>query len=589
MDLIDTWHLRSPTIIVQGDLPDLCMRHQWLLCLSDSLDVTELANHLALTHQHRRQDGIVLIGRTGHEHLLKELNKGSPSLLTTNYPVFMPTSYKDDIKLRLDSNIIFFNDSSAGNWKLLDIFSVKNGLPITLEVGKWDTGNGMMLQNSLNRWDRRTDLKGASFVNCVFRDWNPEFQTMLSYITDNLNLTIDIIESVDYSLKLLENGSWTGEIGYLQRKEVDVVSSNLGITLKRSHYIDYPIATERRTLTLHAAIRNGSAPNMWVYVNVYGLSQWLIYASMLLLMVTGLHLSNILSPDISGRKFGTKRGANKNYQLDSASSGLVLVCLYTIQMGSHTNSKLLASRLLTLTVSMFTFLFFAYYSTDITSEMTSGSPEIPIKSFQDVLHYDYQVITNTPYFEYLLSSAKPGTAKNIVYKNNHKVMKTTEAYEKVRSDSKTLLMAYETTVKDGTAPLKIEDSVYSISGLALQRDSEFLQLFNHYILRGYETGFFKRLFRNSNVDLFTRESYEMVEPQPLGFNNVMFCFMCLAAGTVLSIAQAILEFIMTKCSNQKKGATSTGIREEREKEGRRVRGRGGDEMGEEGSERENTN
>ena len=62
----------------------------------------------------------------------------------------------------MKSNIILFNESSAGNWKLFDIFSVKNEPPITLEIGKWDTDDGMMLQKSLNRWDRRTDLRGAS-------------------------------------------------------------------------------------------------------------------------------------------------------------------------------------------------------------------------------------------------------------------------------------------------------------------------------------------------------------------------------------------------------------------------------------------
>ena len=69
-DLIDTWQLRSPTIIIQGDLPDFCMRAQWLLCLSEGLNTSEVANHLDLIHQHRQQDGIILFRRTGHDQLL---------------------------------------------------------------------------------------------------------------------------------------------------------------------------------------------------------------------------------------------------------------------------------------------------------------------------------------------------------------------------------------------------------------------------------------------------------------------------------------------------------------------------------------
>ena len=77
----------------------------------------------------------------------------------------------------------------------------------------------------------------------------------------------------------------------------------------------------------------------------------------------------------------------------------------------------------------------------------------------------------------------------------------------------------------------------------------------------------------------------MVEPQPLGFNNVMFCFICLGIGISLSIIKAIVEFVMKKMENQKKWATSTG--EEREREVQRVRG--GDRVGEEGGERGNMN
>ena len=89
------------------------------------------------------QDGILLVGREGHEELLDKLAEGSSeSLLTRNYPVFMPTSYKNDIKLRLDSNILFY----GVDYQLYDIFAVKGGAPITLKVGKWDDGNGVTLQ-----------------------------------------------------------------------------------------------------------------------------------------------------------------------------------------------------------------------------------------------------------------------------------------------------------------------------------------------------------------------------------------------------------------------------------------------------------
>ena len=112
----------------------------------------------------------------------------------------------------------------------------------------------------------------------------------------------------------------------------------------------------------------------------------------------------------TGGEFGTKRGSDRNYKLNSASSAFSMVCLFALQMGSHTNSKKLAPRLLTLTMSILTLLIFAMYTTDITTDMTSGPSDIPIRNFEDVIYHNYKVITNTPYYEDILASSKPGSA-----------------------------------------------------------------------------------------------------------------------------------------------------------------------------------
>ena len=73
----------------------------------------------------------------------------------------------------------------------------------------------------MNRWDRRTNLHQTTFVNCIaynpiwaeFKKDNDGniigsegfFQDKLFYITDQLNLTIQIIES-PFAAELLENG-----------------------------------------------------------------------------------------------------------------------------------------------------------------------------------------------------------------------------------------------------------------------------------------------------------------------------------------------------------------------------------------------
>ena len=582
--IIETWKLRSPTIVVKDDLPKICMSKnpQWLLCLSNDQDTNELANHLASIHPHRQQDGLIFVGSQGHEKLLKQLSEGAPSILTLNYPVFMPISYQKDIQLRLDSNIYFYRDIDISNYEVYDIFAVKAGPDIALEVGKWNFDDGMTLSKSMNRWNRRTNLQQTIFINCLV-DYPPwaqltkdkhgningskgYFQDMVFYITDKLNLTVETKEH-PWAMKLLDNGSWTGAMGLLQRQEVDTVSTGFGINVQRSKYIDYPIATNKEAVTLIAAIPKSASPNVWVYVKVFGLTQWMIFIMFLVLMVIALSLILALSDDKSGWDFGTKRGTNQNYQLDSASSALAMVCLYVLQMGSHTNSTKLAPRLLTFTMSILTLLFFVFYTGDITAQMTSGPSSIPIKNFEDVVKHDYKVVTHTPFYERLLAGSKPGSAKHEIYTNNFK--RTKDKYDSMNAviqdpDLKTLFYAYPSNINPTTPQekiltdqafgLKMDDSVNAYASLGLQKNSEFTQIFSHYILKALEGGEFKRLFRSYYIDLFTKENFEMTEAQPLRLNNVMFCFTCLGFGICISLIKVMMEFTIKKISKDQKPA-----------------------------------
>ena len=572
-NLIDTWQLRSPTLIAQGDLPQLCMRLEWVLCLPTDSDPNVLVDHLATVHKQRKQDGIIFWGNQGHEKLLKQLTAVAPFMLTSNYPTLMPTSYKADIKLRLDSNVLFYEEMSPTRYDLYDIFAVKDGPPIIEKLGNWDTKNGISLLASMNRWDRRTDLKGVSFLNAVneygifagfIRDENGKitgtkglYQDQLFYITDKLNLTVEIVEAPWGGSKLYENGSYGGEIGMLQRGEVDVNTAGLGINLQRSHVLDFPVPTFREPISLIAAIPKGTSTHFWVYVRVFGVTQWITFVALLMLVVAGISLINALTTDISGGEFGDKKSANKDTKLNSTYSGFVLVCLYTMQMGSHTNSKQLSSRLLTLTTSFLTLLLFAYYTTDITAEMTSGPSEIPIRTFEDVVHHNYKVVTFTDYYENVLASAEPGTAKNKVY-NRYFERKNDkeEAMKEVMNNPKTLYYAIPSSqigqtpsqkaLGDQTFAIRMDDAVYGIGTLGLQKDSEFLQIFNHYILKAIESGCFKRQYHNHLMALYTKENFEMMEAQPLGYENVMFCFICLAVGIFASLFQGMMEFMMKK-------------------------------------------
>ena len=45
-DIIETWRLRSPTIIFPHEAPKMCLDLQWILCLTGDMGTDELTQHL---------------------------------------------------------------------------------------------------------------------------------------------------------------------------------------------------------------------------------------------------------------------------------------------------------------------------------------------------------------------------------------------------------------------------------------------------------------------------------------------------------------------------------------------------------------
>ena len=355
-------------------------------------------------------------------------------------------------------------------------------------------------------------------------------------------------------------------------KEFDVASHGAGLSLDFvSPSYDFSLPTFRVPVTLIAAKPKGTAPNMWVYARVFGIYQWILYIVLLTFLGVVLLMQKMLIKDDLDGRSETNERVNLNY---GSFTRFALVYIYAIQMGNHPRSKLLTSRILTLTTSFLTFIVFTYYVTDITSEMTSGPPDIPIRQYEDVILHDFNVITVHFQWENMLRDAGPGTAKSKVFDNSFRFIKpkelTPQAYQEasilalneVIRDRKTLLLMMSNInvlksmnqrrgrdeefhqLLNQVFALNMDDSWFATFTFALSKNSEFLPIFDHYLLKEKESGVFKRLFKMRWAS--HEENFEMMEPQPLGFNNVLFCFIFLGFGVLLSIVCATIELIKNK-------------------------------------------
>ena len=238
--------------------------------------------------------------------------------------------------------------------------------------------------------------------------------------------------------------------------------------------------------------------------------------------------------------------------------GISSAYLFTLQSGSHPNVKSLAVKILTLTLSFLTLLMFIWYSCDITAEMTSGSPDIPIRNFDDVLDQGYKVFAKyESAAEKILAESQPGSAKHEVNeKYSEKVPWGTNGHLKVLSEEKTLWLTGPTPeaesreMKNKFVTLKMDDLGYGVLAFLLQYDSEFRDIFNYFILKEIEVGVFKKVENIYFGEEKRHQQFGIHEPQPLGFNNVMFPFSCLGLSISVALAIAAMEAVINKCSKK---------------------------------------
>lgn len=538
-----------------------------------------LWRHLARLLNNRKQDGVIFVDTEGLENrgLVEKLALRVPAIFRSNYPVFMHTAYSNILDLRLDFNVIFY-EVEDDKIRLLDKFSVLGGAPIVLEVGIWQRFHGVKLSERKNRWERRTNLLGASITNGLTTDsdvaspifdengnltgsegWYPE---ILTYITDHINMSvnpmIDLTDGDYHCYRLLD------------RKLADVCTAEMFLDIVAFQQI-HPI--KRDKMTLLVGVQTERAIDSWVFIEVFGYWQWFIIFSFLALIAL---LWPIMVICLEVNENNSKKSVFGN--------GFSSVFLYLIQNGEHPSSRFLARRMLSITASMITLIIFIYYCNDITSKMTAGPPPLNINTFGDAFNQGYKIITKGYLHWSELKDAKPGTWRNKIYNKDFSQYEEIIAeynafyqgqdeedylkelkFDKIDmvpkwffdtvengawaaetlNDNKALWFGDESwqhldRYKGKVKSLKLRDATPKNKGFALQSSSsEFLPLFNHYLIKAQENGILHRLelFHNFRQNM----KIGISEPAPLDIFNVMFLFSLLGVSIITSMMTVLVE------------------------------------------------
>ena len=239
-----------------------------------------------------------------------------------------------------------------------------------------------------------------------------------------------------------KNGIWNGMIGMLLSNEADIAAAALGRTLERDRVVTFGKTLMEAEYTLMAPGKTVATINILVYIDVMTKNAWAFCLVLMILIATAFTIINA-------------SGTNNLHINDDSESfgfmnGIGVAFMFLVQHNYMLSVRSVSSRILHLTVGLCTYLIFSHYSADLTTMMTVGSHEPSIKSFSDVIKYDYDVITyKATSWHGILKTALPGTAMSQVY--NEKMdgnpnyilegIKASEATDMLFKREKTLLFA----------------------------------------------------------------------------------------------------------------------------------------------------
>ena len=361
------------------------------------------------------------------------------------------------------------------------------------------------------------------------------YYVQASKLAEIMNFTIKYIREPT-SGRQLENGSWTGTIGRLEKKEADI-GMRMGLSLERSFAADFTVQLGTNPLSIIMQKPQGQFLNNWAYTKVFRFDSWITFFSISLLLGFGLSLG--MSDTFTAQ-------TQSHEQMDLLEA-IGYVGMGWIQRENYIPKRLLSVKVLSFTIIMFGWACFSSYSATLTSAFTVLDKPIEIKTFGDLLRHGFNTMTtNGSIYENLVREAQPGSELYEVYEHDMRLnprafMDNDNILKEIQKNPRSAMFApeYFTQRGENLVAVHLPDSFVSYEAFGLQKDSEFTKVMNYYIIKLLETSFILR----SSKDLTETKFQENGEDAALqlGYNHVLFPVLLLVFGTTVAIALVFLE------------------------------------------------
>ncbi len=457
-------------------------------------------------------------------------------------------AYINTTWLRYDSMVVTYSKNGF-TFELEEWYSMKGARLERNKIGNWNDANGFVPLADHYIWKRRHDLSviplryltlpWPNFIS-LQEDINGKLTAsglyidILEHLKGYINFTVNVLRPKDreWGYQAGEEGPWTGVVGELSRGEGDM-ASGLTVNKHRSDVIDFtlPILDEVITLIIHKAyerkIMDGAA-----FIKIFSSTVWF---SIFLILTLASISSLALSSCYGGPLF-------YYFYIDDCITSLSAKVMYVI-------------------TSTFCFVLFTYYTSDLTSTMTTGPIPKRIASFQDVLDSgDYRVlVVEGAIVHDRLAKAEEGSVMNRVFKkilhdNSNSLLESSSMLrERLLKDPKSVAYDnYLTFIHDSdrlTPLMDFSEVAHGQQGFGLQKDSELKEVLSYYLLKMMESGAMSKIIKR-HFDIpppdWSKQIFIVESPGAIAPANVALLTVILLGGIITATLLACAEVMVNK-------------------------------------------
>ncbi|KYN40323.1 putative glutamate receptor [Trachymyrmex septentrionalis] len=480
----------------------------------------------------------------------------------------------EDLAIYPDSDVVFARRFDSDFLQLTSVYRPSPQRTVIWENrGNWTIKNGLQMSTFDVASARRRNLQQSRLKSCLVMT-NPD---TINHLTDFKYNMIDPITKLNYIWILhlvnrmnatisfdisnnwgrINNGSWDGMVGMLQRHEIDIGGTSLYMLTNRIHILEY----------IHLYTRSGLCfvfrrPLLSTIKNIFTLpfqrNVWIATGIFLVLVFCLLYMSMKWEHYRNTSKKSAAYWNQLNISKPTIIDNFLVILGAFAQQGYSYEPYRIPSRIITLMLLLTSLSLYAAYTANIVALLQTTTDSI--KTLSDLLHSPLNlgvqdVVFNRLYFKASQDPIRKAIVEQKIEPKGHKsnwmsleegvrrVKNEPFAFHGIRSPMYQIIQhTYREEEKCGLTEIDYLNEIYPV--IAIAKRSPYLEIIKNGALKLREYG------------LMYRDEYRIYIKKPtcssqtgfitIGFTECYFAIITMGYGALFSVIIFALELLWHK-------------------------------------------